>query len=426
MVSTATVRLFDILNTEAADPQFLIDRVNHYYIERLAGQCGGIHPMKGRMPGPGDIRLRTNDYLCLAAHPRVINAEVEALVRHGHGESVSRIWMHHEKDTLNLFEQRVARLMGAGASVLCNSGYCANVGLLQAIAAPDTPVYMDMKAHISLWEGVKSAGARPIPFRHNDVGNLSRLVEKNGSGIIVVDAVYSIDGDICPIEDLVATTERYGCVLVVDETHSFGVQGADGAGIVAAAGLANRVHFRTVGLSKAVASRGGLVACSERNAEFLRYEALPTIFSTTVLPHEVAGYNAAVDVFTEEPWRRSMLHLKHHRLKTALDNLGYNVDACKTQILALEAGDVRQTIKLRDALEIRGVFGSLFFPPATPEKRSIVRFTMNCGIEEHEIDRVIEACAEVHEELGVADWASSRRKARRAGAVSAELTSHAV
>ena len=397
-----------------ADPPFLAAQVDRYYIDRLAVQCGGVHPMKGLPPQCDSIRLRTNDYLCLAQHPLIIAAEVQALQQYGHGESVSRIWNHHLRDSLHVFEKRVATHMNAQAAVLCNSGYCANVGLVQAIAAPNTPVYLDMKAHMSLWEGVKSAQARAIPFRHNDVNNLLRLIKKNGPGIVIVDAVYSIDGDICPISDLVTVVEESGCVLVVDETHSFGVQGENGEGIVASAGFADRVHFRTVGLSKAIASRGGLVITSDRNAEFLRYEALPIIFSTTVLPHEVAGYNAALDVIVAEPWRRTALHRKHRRLKNEIDDLGYNVDACKTQILALEAGDIHHTIKLRDALESRGVFGSVFFPPATPEKRSIIRFTVNCLISEAEIDRVVEVCRDISLELNVKDWASSKRKSRLA------------
>jgi CAI-1 autoinducer synthase len=107
--SNAALERIDV--ESAADPEFLTRRVSHYYVDRLEGQCGGVHPMKGRMPGANDIRLRTNDYLCLSQHPRIIAAEVDALQRYGHGESVSRIWMHHQQDPLNVFEKRVATLM---------------------------------------------------------------------------------------------------------------------------------------------------------------------------------------------------------------------------------------------------------------------------------------------------------------------------
>ena len=396
----------------AIDPAFLVDRVECYYRDRLEASWGGRHPMKGMTPGPDAIKLRSNDYLCLAGDPRVITAEMSALMAAGHGDSVSRSFLHHEQDALNAFECRIASLMGAEGAVLANSGYCANVGLIQAICRPETPVYLDMKAHLSLWEGVKSAGATPTPFRHNDPDHLERKILERGPGVVVVDAVYSIDGNMAPLADLVQVAERRGCVLVVDETHSFGTHGPDGAGLVAALGLAHRVHFRTVGLSKAVSSRGGIVACSARNAEFLRYESLPVIFSTQVLAHEIAGYSAALDIFASDPWRQRRLHDNHRYLVEGLDGLGYNVSASKSQIIALEAGEIRPTIAVRDALERRGVFGAVFLPPATPEKRCLIRFTVNCNLSRAQLDQVLAVCADIRNEVGVAGWASTRRKNR--------------
>jgi CAI-1 autoinducer synthase len=396
-----------------ADPKFLFDRVECYYRDRVGETWKGVHPLKGMSPGRSAIKLRSNDYLSIASDRRVIEAEIRALQAAGHGDSVSRTFVHHETDGLNAFEQRVARLMGAEAAVLANSGYCANVGLIQSICRPETPVYLDIKAHLSLWEGVKSAGATPTPFRHNDPEHLDRLIRKFGPGVIAIDALYSIDGNIAVLDDIVEVAERRGCALIVDETHSFGTHGPDGAGLVAARGLSHRVHFRTVGLSKAVASRGGLVICSQRNAEFLRYESLPVIFSTQVLAHEVAGYNAALDIFANEPSRQRLLHSNHRYLIQGLDDLGYNVDLSKSQIIALEAGEILPTVKLRDALEKRDVFGAIFLPPATPTKRCIIRFTVNCSLTQGELDRVLEVCAEIRDEVGLASWPSTRRRGRQ-------------
>jgi CAI-1 autoinducer synthase len=150
--------------------------------------------------------------------------------------------------------------------------------------------------------------------------------------------------------------------------------------------------------------------CSRRNAEYFRYESLPAIFSTSVMQHEVAGFDAVLDVFENEGWRRRALHANHAYLKAGLDHLGYNVEASKTQIIALEAGDIRQTTALRDALESRGVFGAIFFPPATPEKRCLIRFTVNCGLSRRELDRILAVCADIREEVGMAEWRSTRRK----------------
>lgn len=394
------------------EPDFLARRVNHYYDQRLGAECGGIHPMKGRVPNVGSIRLRTNDYLCIARHPYFVEAEIAALREFGHGDSISRSFIHHYDDPLSRFEKRLAQLMRAEAAVLVNSGYGANVGVVQAIINEGTPVYVDMKAHISLWEGIKSGGGKIVPFRHNDIQNLARLTKVHGAGVVIVDAVYSLDGDICPLREMLAVVEDSGSVIVVDETHSFGAMGEAGAGLVVSQGLSDRVHFRTVGLSKAVASRGGAIICSHRHAEFLRYESVQAIFSTTVLQHEVAGYNAALDIFEREPWRRDVLHANHDRLHAGLADLGYNVESSRAQIIALEAGDIQTTTRLRDALESRGVFGAIFMPPATPQKRCLMRFTVNCGLTPAEIDHVIEVCGEIRHELDVENWASTKRKNR--------------
>jgi CAI-1 autoinducer synthase len=392
------------------EPAFLKPRVDDYHVRRKLDLWQGRHPLQGRSPRPGDIKVRSNDYLCLAGHPHIIEHEIAALRAGGHGDSVSRVWVHHEHDTVTAFEQRVAALMRAEDAVVCSSGYTANVGLIQSFAMPGAPVYLDMKAHISLHEGVVSAGAKPVLFRHNDPASLDKALAQSGPGLVCVDALYSTDGNIAPLAELVEVCERHGAAFVVDETHSFGAQGPDGAGLVVAAGLADRVHFRTVGLSKAAASRGGVVVASKRNIEYFRYESLPAIFSTAVMQHEIAGFSAVLDVFQGEAWRRDKLHANHAYLKQGLDALGYNVSASKTQIIALEAGDIRQTTQLRDALEKRGVFGAIFFPPATPDKRCLIRFTLNCGLSRQELDRIISVCDEIREEVGMAEWRSTKRK----------------
>lgn len=393
-----------------SEPAFLKARVDDYHVRRKVDLWQGRHPLQGRSPRPGDIKVRSNDYLCLAGHPHVIESEIAALRAGGHGDSVSRVWVHHERDPISQFEQRVAALMRAEDCVVCSSGYTANVGLIQSFATRGANVYLDMKAHISLHEGVVSAGARPVLFRHNEAQSLDRALAQGGPGLVCVDALYSTDGNIAPLAELVEVCERHGAALVVDETHSFGAQGPDGAGLVVAAGLADRVHFRTVGLSKAVASRGGLVVSSRRNMEYFRYEALPSIFSTAVMQHEVAGFDAVLDVLQGEYWRRDKLHANHAYLKQGLDGLGYNVSASKAQIIALEPGDIREATALRDALEKRGIFGAIFFPPATPDKRCLIRFTVNCGLSRQELDRIIDVCGEIRDEVRMSEWRSTKRK----------------
>jgi CAI-1 autoinducer synthase len=403
-----------------SEPDFLKRRV-----EQSMLSCGKKHwlghTLRGRGPHSGSVQMRTNDYLSIARDVRITNAEIKALHAQGHGEAISQVFVHDKLDQHRAFEHRIAQLMRAEDAVLCMSGYCANTGLLQAIAAPETPVFIDIQAHASLWEGVTVARATARPFRHNNPDHLERQLREHGPGIVVVDAVYSTNGAFCPLADIVEVAERHGCVIIVDETHSFGAQGPRGAGLTVALGLADRVHFRTVGLSKAVASRGGIVIGSARHMEFFRYEAYPMIFSTSVLGHEVAGFDAALDIIETEEWRRTRLHQNHAFLRAGLDDLGYNVDDCDTQILSLEAGLETDVRRLREALEENDVFGSVFCAPATPKKRALMRFTVNASLTAEQIDHVLSACARIRTEVGMTGWASTRRrKGYRSMAVAAE------
>lgn len=395
------------------DPQFLHSIVGAYYRDRIQNTRSLGELLRGRSPRPSSVLLHTNDYLSIAHHPRLIEAEVKALQEIGHGDAVSRALVPDLNDALGRFEQRIARILGAEAAVLGASGYCANTGLLQSIAGPEVPVYIDMKAHASLWEGVALARATARPFRHNDPEHLERQVRQHGPGIIVVDALYSTTGTLSPLAALVAISDAHGCVVVADETHSFGVQGPRGAGVAAAQGVAHRVHFRTIGLSKAMGGRGGVVACSARNAEFVRYSAFPMIFSTSVLPHEVAGFHAVLDIIESERWRRERVRASHAYLCDGLDDLGYNVDDSDAQIIALEAGPESAVLVLRDALEENDVFGSVFCAPATPKNRALVRMTVNASLTQEQLDQVLAVCARIRDEVGLAGWASSRRRKGR-------------
>lgn len=394
------------------DPELLLRRIEEYE-RRVMEEALGRHPLKGRLPRPSDILLRSNDYLCLTADPRVINAEINALRALGHGDISARIWSQDRDDPLRQFEQELATHMGAEDAVICTSGYTANIGLIQSIASSDTPLYLDMKAHKSFWEGAKSAGCDVIAFRHNSADHLARLIRHNKPGILVVDALYSTNGALCPLSDFAQLADETDCVLVVDETHSFGTIGPTGAGLTHTLGLSDRVHFRTVGLSKAVSSRGGAVVCSRRAAEYFRNSALPHIFSTSVLPYEAVGYSAILAIIAGEDWRRRALHANHAHLVTGLDQLGYNVDTSDAQIIALEAGDLQQAISLRDALEARGIFGAIFFPPATTQNRCLMRLSLNSRLSAEQLERVINACRDVRDEVGMAAWRSTlRRKGR--------------
>jgi CAI-1 autoinducer synthase len=399
---------------ETREPLFLTERVGAFYNLRLDPSWNGEALVKGRTPMPGAVLLMSNDYLSLSRYPAILAAQVEEIQRNGRGVLMSDVFRNgNGEEPQGAFEKALARHMGAEDAVLCQSGWCANVGLVQSIADPRTPVYIDMLAHMSLWEGIHSAGAQARPFKHNDPESLERLVERHGPGIIVVDAVYSTIGSVAPLPELCRIAEAHGCVLVVDESHSLGVFGSKGEGLVASLGLAQRVHFQTASLSKAFCSRGGIVTGSARNLKYFRYESRPAIFSSGLLSHEVAGFMATLQVIREENQRRIKLMWNANYLRGRLDELGYNVEDSQSQIIALVPGEEYRTKTLRDALEARGVFGSVFCAPATPKHKSLVRLSVNASLGEEELGTIVRVCREIQEEVGMADWASTRRRIRQ-------------
>jgi CAI-1 autoinducer synthase len=390
-------------------PEFVAARVERFYRERVRKAWGGRHILRGRQPGPDALHLSSNDYLALSRHPRILTTMADTLARDGNGMLMSGIFLHGESPQL-AFEQDLAAFMQAQGGVLCQSGYCANTGLMQSIASDQVPVYVDMLAHMSLWEGIRSAGAPAVMFHHNDPEHLERQILGHGPGIIVVDTVYSTNGSVCPLRDIADVAAVRGCVLVADESHSLGTHGPNGEGLVVELGLAQRVHFRTASLAKAFAARAGYVACAANFTDYFKFESLPAIFSSTLLPHEVAGLGATLGVIRTEGWRREKLRANSAYLREGMEGLGYNLNDSQSQIIGLESGTEQQTILLRDALEERGIFGSVFCAPATPKNRSMVRLSLNSALNQQELDRILDACGEIRSGTGFTQWSSTRRR----------------
>ena len=359
-------------------------------------------------PDLGAIMLQSNDYLNISSHPFIREAQLEVLQKAGNEPVMSAVFLHEGSDKY-FFEQAMAEFTGYESSILCQSGWAANVGLMQVIADQSTPVYIDFFTHMSLWEGVKISGASPYAFRHNDPVHLERLIKEHGQGIVLFDSLYSTNGDIAPLVDIIEIANRYDCVSVVDESHSIGTYGPHGAGLVASLGLSEKVHFITASLAKAFAGRAGIIICSKNFAKYYPYMAFPAIFSSALLHYEISGLQATLDVIKKDDFRREKLHENAEYFCEGLRNLGYNISS-QSQIVSIEGGLESDTELLRDALEKRGVFGSVFMAPATPKTRSLMRFSVHSGLEKSELQYVLDVCETIREEIGMWNWKSTRRK----------------
>lgn len=395
------------VHAEQRMPAFVRARMDEHYVERIEKLLGGQHLHEWQAMPASAVMLAGNDYLNIAGEAALLAAQARVL--QGGGAMLMSSVFLQEGSRQHRLEQKFADYLGSEACVLAQSGWAANVGLLQSLAGPGIPVYLDMQAHASLWEGVQSAQAVPVAFLHNDGAHLQRQIDKHGPGIIIVDALYSTNGSVAPLLEMVEIAERSGSMLIVDESHSLGTHGPQGAGLVVELGLAERVHFRTASLAKAFAGRAGLITCSARFKGYFLSASRPAIFSSCLLEHELAWFDAALDFIRAADGRRAALHRHSVQLRQGLMDLGYNVSDGTEQIIALEAGSEPDTLILRKALERHGIYGAVFCAPATPKNRSLVRLTLNAGLREDECARVLAACAAIRDETGMARWPSTRR-----------------
>ncbi len=399
----------------------LQQRIAREFAPRWQQQWGGKFVLHGRAPGPDAVRLDGNDYLSVTGHPDIVGAQVAALRNDSEFVIQSGVFVHGEHPARTL-EKSLAQWVGKEDGFVCQSGYAANVGLLQAIADAQTPVYLDTLAHTSLWEGAHAARAPAHPFRHNDPDHLDRVLSRQGPGVVVVDSVYSTTGALCPLREMVEVAERHACMILVDESHSLGTHGPGGAGLCAELGLTERVHFITASLAKAFAGRGGFFTAPAELRYYILSSSYPNIFSSCLLPHEIAGLGATLAVIDKRDEQRQRLRAHTLRLRNSLSDMGYPIHQGSEQIISLEAGTEPDTMVLRDHLEERGVFGAVFCAPATSRNRAMVRLTLHAALTEAELCHVEAVAREVAPLVKSWDWPIARR-ARAAQAAPAQACS---
>jgi len=390
----------------------LRERIEGAFRQRWEQEWGSRLPTQGRQATPDAVRLDGNDYLAVTGDARIVQAQVDALRSNREFVVQSVVFQHDGSPTARL-ETALAQHLGKERAMLSQSGYAANVGLIQVIADDQTPVYLDSLAHMSLWEGVRAANAPGHAFRHNDPEHLARLAQRHGPGLVIVDSVYSTTGAVCPLERIVEVAEQHGCMILVDESHSLGTHGPQGRGLCAGLGLTNRVHFLTASLAKAFAGRAGVFTVPESLRAYMVAHSFPGIFSSCLLPHEIAGLAATLDVIRESDHARERLHANTRRLRAAIAAAGYPIHQGTEQIIALEAGTEVDMLSLRDALESRGVFGAVFCAPATSRNRAMVRLTLSAGLTDAEMTHVENVLAEVAPLVQPWDWPIARRARAR-------------
>ncbi len=379
------------------EPPSLTRRVEHF--------LSGAAPRQSRpnhQRNPDVIDLRRNDYISLSGHPSIIDAQIAELKGGGDNIYMSAAFLS-ESTMQRAVERKTAAFLGTEDAVLCQSGWCANVGLMHAITDQHTHVYLDQFVHAGMWDGARSTGSSIHPFRHNNPQHLEDLIKEHGVGVIVVSSIYPGNGLVCPLADVADIAVRHGCELAVDESHTIGVHGRHGEGLVSALGLSEKVSYRNFSLSKAMVTRAGMVAGPARIIDFFRYESRPAIFSSAVLQYEIAGLAAALNVIQEEDWRRERLRANTLSLRAQLANSDFDVLPDGSQIIPILAGVDGDAAEFCAALARNNLLSTVINTPDGSVTNSFVRLSVNSSLSAEDIEGIVDICARTRTQRQSAD-----------------------
>ena len=370
------------------DIQDRLDELKELGLYRRMRQVSGPQGPRVVLDGKPVLLLCSNNYLGLADHPRVREAAADAAMRWGAGAGASRL-VSGNMTVHRRLEEQLAHFKRAEACVLFGSGYLANSGTISALAREGDVIFSDALNHASIVDGCRLARAETFVYRHCELDHLEwGLREAEGRGsLIVTDSVFSMDGDVAPLADIVELAQRYDARVMVDEAHATGCLGPGGRGAVAAAGLESEVDLVVGTLGKALGSYGAYVCCEQELAEFLVNRARTLIFSTALPPPATAAAMAALEILREQPERVDKLRRNARALRDALVDHGVDCDESETQIVPLVVGDATEAVAACERALARGVFAQAIRPPTVPEGTSRLRIAVMASHTRSELRR---------------------------------------
>ncbi len=353
--------------------------------------------------GTRRIMLGSNNYLGLTHHPKVLEAAEAALRRYGSGCTGSR-FLNGTLDLHERLERALAEFLGKEDCMVFSTGYSANLGMISGLVGRGEAVYLDKLDHACIVDGAKLSYGETYRFTHGDLDGLRRLLDRKNptqGALVVVDGVYSMEGDIADLPELSRICHRYGAALAVDDAHSLGVLGPRGDGTAAHFGLQDEVDIIAGTFSKSLASVGGFVAARERVINFLRHHSRPFIFTASLPPSSTAGVLAALEVLQAEPERRVRLWENTRRLQEGFRNLGFDIGPTETPIVPVVIGPLDTTMLMWRKVFDAGVFTNPVVPPAVPPSQCRLRTSLMATHTPDQIDQALEVFGRIGRELGV-------------------------
>jgi glycine C-acetyltransferase len=349
------------------------------------------------------IQLSSNNYLGLTTHPRLKKAALAAIEKYGAGtgsvRTIAGTFSMHER-----FEEKLAKFKHTEAALVFQSGFTSNVGVIASILGKEDVVISDALNHASIIDGIRLTKAQRRIYNHCDMDDLEKaLKETEGARtrLVVTDGVFSMDGDVAPLPDIVELCEKYGALVMVDDAHASGVMGKNGRGTVDHFDLHGRVHIQVGTLSKAIGVLGGYVAGPKVLRDYLIHRARPFLFSTSHPPAVTAACDEAIQVLLEEPELIDRLWENTRFFKEGLHNLGFNTGKSETPITPVLVGGDALAMKFSDELLQEGVYAQGIVFPTVPKGEARVRTIVTAAHSREELEQALEAFGRAGQKLGI-------------------------
>jgi len=355
------------------------------------------------------INLASNNYLGLANHPKLIEAAINATRAFGVGSGAVRTIAGTMRIHMEL-EEKIARFKNVEACVVFQSGFAANAGTVSAILGKEDFILSDELNHASIIDGARLSRATIKVFRHKDVAHCEELLEQlasePGKKLVITDGVFSMDGDIGPVDKLAALAEKYGAIMMVDDAHASGVLGRNGRGSVDHFGMHGRVDVQVGTLSKAIGALGGYVCGTKDLIDYLYHRARPFLFSTSHPPSVAATCIAAFDILEKEPERILRLWSNTRYFQGELKGAGFNIGgvntpATETPITPIIVGEGRAAMEFSRALFDEGVMATGIAFPTVPEGKARIRAILTSEHTRAQLDQALETLERVARQIGV-------------------------
>lgn len=359
--------------------------------------------LRRKLKTPDGIDLSSNDYLCLSQHPRIKEAMIEAVKREGCGSTASRL-LRGERECFHAIEERFADFKETESSLFFGSGYAANLGLLTTFLEEGDVVFSDELNHASLIDGIRLSKAKRVIFKHASVDDLKRLIEGykcEGQKFLVTESLFSMDGDIAPLNDYATLCADTNTALIIDDAHAVGIYGEKGSGLIEEFGIGRDVFLSMNTGGKALGVGGAFVCGADWAIDYLVQKARSFIFSTAPLPSIAAAIDAALDVIKEEPQRRKRLLELSKFLRDGLKENGIEIPSGNSQIIPIIIGESEKAVACSSLLQKEGFDIRAVRPPTVPVGTARLRVSVNVGLDEETLTRfykaVVTACDNRHQ-----------------------------